>query len=124
MPRILVVDDMSIVCKALKFLLEKSGYTADTAAGGNEALEKSRATRYDLSLIDLKLPDVDGIRVCSEIKKISPETACVLMTGCVDSELKNKEKEFILAGGSRQTLYKPFSEREVLAVVQAGLLAR
>jgi len=120
--KILVVDDTPIVAKALKLLLENYGYDADMATAGTEALEKSKQAQYNVSIIDLTLPDLDGIEVCRAIKRESPWTTCILMTGCIDSELTGREKEFRRAGGSSQSLYKPFSDREVLAVVQASLL--
>ncbi len=116
--KILVVDDTRIIGTALKVVFTEEGYETDIAASGEEALEMARDKNYDLVLIDLVMPGLDGVETCSQLKMLHPATECLLMTGHIDENLQQKELEFIKAGGKVRNLYKPFSGEEVLKVIE------
>ena len=67
--RILLVDDEPLILKGLKYTLEQDGYETDTAVDGQEALDKFFSGVYDLVLLDVMLPKVDGLSVCQRIRE-------------------------------------------------------
>jgi DNA-binding response OmpR family regulator len=67
--RLLVVDDEPSIVKGLKFSLEQDGYLVDSAFDGKEALEKLEITKYDLVILDVMLPEVDGLEVLRRIRE-------------------------------------------------------
>ena len=69
--RILLVDDEPLILKGLKYSLEKDGYETESAADGEEALERFAAGNFDMVLLDVMLPGVDGIEVCQRIREHS-----------------------------------------------------
>lgn len=79
--KILVIDDEAIVRVSCKRALEPEGYEVDVASSGEEGLKLVGSTRYDLVLIDLKMPGIDGMQVFLEIKRQHPEQNAMIMTG-------------------------------------------
>ena len=77
--RVLVIDDDKSILSSTAKVLEKNGFSADTAETGREGIEKSKARHYDVILIDLKLPDMDGIEVLS--KANFKNTVKIMITG-------------------------------------------
>jgi signal transduction histidine kinase len=88
--RILVVDDEYTVLMTLQAILQEDGYVVDTAPDAEAAIEAIRACKYDLVLTDLKLPGVNGLGVLAEVRKTSPGTVTIMMTGygSVDSAIE------------------------------------
>ncbi len=78
---ILIVDDEASQRNLLAGFLEKKGYTITTAASGKEAIEKNRTTGFDLAILDLKMPEIDGIETMAQMKDIDPETYFIILTG-------------------------------------------
>src|SRR3954466_7911155 len=79
--RILIVDDEKTVLLTLQAILQEDGYVVDTASDGSQAIEALRSRHYDLVLTDLKMPGVDGFGVLAAVRKSSPGTAPVMMSG-------------------------------------------
>jgi DNA-binding NtrC family response regulator len=79
--RILVVDDDQIVRNNFKAILELEGYNVDTAETGKEAIEKSNAGFYNLALIDIRLPDMEGTKLLTELRETTPKMRKVIVTG-------------------------------------------
>ena len=79
--RILVVDDDKNIRESLKTILSDEGYTVDVAANGNEAIRKAESTAYNVALIDIRLPDIDGIELLTRMKDTVPKTRKVIVTG-------------------------------------------
>jgi DNA-binding response OmpR family regulator len=78
---ILLVEDEKVVSTYLSSYFRRSGYDVDIAANGADALKTAQARNYDLVLLDLLLPDMDGVDVLEELKKQSPNTAVIIVTG-------------------------------------------
>src|SRR3989304_3105231 len=78
---ILIIDDDRGMCETLGDVLRLKGYSAETAGGGREALEKLRARPFDGAVVDIKLPDISGIDLLMELKGASPDTEVVFITG-------------------------------------------
>ncbi|MCW4025705.1 MAG: response regulator [Candidatus Bathyarchaeota archaeon] len=80
-PRILVIDDEETIRKTLSSILLDEGYIVDTAVNGAEALAKSNEISYNLALIDIRLPDMEGTQLLSQLKAAVPKTRKVILTG-------------------------------------------
>ena len=116
MKKILVVDDEKPISDIIKFNLTKEGYDVDVAFDGREALEQFRAIQPDLMILDLMLPEMDGLEVAREIRKTS--SMPIIILSAKDSEL---DKVIGLELGADDYVTKPFSNRELLARVKAHL---
>ncbi|RJS76309.1 response regulator [Candidatus Bathyarchaeota archaeon] len=79
--RILVVDDDENIRSVLSTVLEEKGYEVDTARNGREAIEKSKHHFYNLVLIDIRLPDMEGTLLLEELKETVPEMVKIILTG-------------------------------------------
>ena len=114
--RVLVVDDEAIVRDVLGRYLEKDGFIVDTAADGEAALEQAARSRPDLVVLDLMLPNLDGLEVLRRIRERA-EVPVVLLTA------KGEEVDRVvgLEVGADDYVTKPFSPREVVARVRAVL---
>ena len=79
--RILVVDDDENIRKTLTTILKNEGYIVDTAQNGSEAVKKTEKTAYNVALIDIRLPDIEGIELLTKIKDAVPKTRKIIVTG-------------------------------------------
>lgn len=113
---ILVVDDEDRIRRLLKMYLEREGYQVDEAENGNEAIEKSSEKEYHCILLDIMMPEKDGLEVCGEIRERSA-TPIILLTA--KGEEANRVQGFEL--GADDYIVKPFSPREVVLRVKAIL---
>jgi DNA-binding NtrC family response regulator len=79
--RILVIDDDASIRDVLTAVLEREGYLVDTAENGGEAIRKSKIRFYNLALIDIRLPDMEGTRLLTELKETIPKMIKIILTG-------------------------------------------
>jgi len=79
--RVLVVDDDESLVASLAAVLKKNGYVVDTAKSGKEAIEKSKTEYYDLALLDIRLPDMEGTELLTEMKDTFPKMVKIMITG-------------------------------------------
>ncbi len=79
--RILVVDDDESIRTVLKAILEDEGYVVDLAENGKEAIEKSNVIFYNMALIDVRLPDMEGTELLGAIKETTPNMVKIIITG-------------------------------------------
>jgi DNA-binding NtrC family response regulator len=79
--RILVIDDDLSIRKTLSAALEDEGYIVDVAKNGREAIRKSKSHFYNLALIDIRLPDIDGTELLTEMKDTVPKMLKIIVTG-------------------------------------------
>jgi two-component system copper resistance phosphate regulon response regulator CusR len=115
--RILVVEDESRIADFLSRGLVSAGYAVDVAATGGSAIDMIHSTDYDLVILDLGLPDVDGLTVLQKIRnrKVSPPVLILSARDAVDDRVKGLE------GGADDYLVKPFAFVELLARVRVLL---
>lgn len=113
---ILIVDDEPGLVKGLRLSLEHEGFRVSTAANGREALDKASAGDFDLILLDLMLPEVDGLTVCRELRQKS-RTPIIMLTARADDVDKILGLEF----GADDYVTKPFNSRELIARIRALL---
>lgn len=108
--KILVVDDEKPIADILEFNLRKEGYDVHCAYDGNEAVEMVEELQPDLILLDIMLPNKDGVEVCREVRK--KYDMPIIMLTAKDSEI---DKVIGLEIGADDYVTKPFSTRELLA---------
>jgi len=115
--KILVVDDERNVLFTVTAILEQEGYDVDAAPSGADALEAIRHHQYDLVLTDLKMPGLDGLAILAEVRKLSPETVTVMMTGygSLDTALEAVQL------GAYEYLIKPTEVQDLKAAVRRSL---
>ncbi len=120
--KILIVDDVQLNLELMKGILSEKGYQVATAINGRSAIAKAKAHKFDLILLDLVMPDIDGFEVCS-ILKSNPQThdvPIIFLTATKESD--NITKGFNL--GAVDYIPKPFSKEELLARVNLHLTLR
>ncbi len=115
--RILVVDDEEIVRVSCKRTLVPEGYEVDTAASGTEGLELFEKSKYDLVLIDLKMPGIDGIEMLVNIKRQRPEQNVMIMTGYDTIEHIVES----ISSGAAHYLEKPFTPDTLIERINEAL---
>jgi two-component system KDP operon response regulator KdpE len=115
-PKILVIDDEPQIQRALQTILQKHDYRISIAATGNEGLMRAAAEQPDIIILDLGLPDMEGITVCSRLREWTETPIIVLSVR--DSE---RDKVSALDQGADDYLIKPFSIEELLARVRVAM---
>ncbi|MEE5989926.1 MAG: response regulator transcription factor [Lachnospiraceae bacterium] len=116
--KILIVDDEKAIVKGLKYGLESDGMSVDAAYDGEEALDKIQNGDYDIILLDVMLPKVDGMEVCRQVRTFS-EVPIVFLTARGD----DMEKILGLEAGADDYITKPFNVLEVRARIR-GIMRR
>ena len=116
-PKILIVDDEHHMCTSLKALLSGRGYEIHISNSGKKAIECMSKNNFDIVLLDMVMPDMDGGRIMDHIGAQSPETLTIVITGYVSTEsalsaLKHRAYDY---------LRKPFGEEELLKAVENAL---
>ena len=116
---ILVVDDEAILVDTIAYNLEQAGYQVITAADGASALETARRTTPDLIILDIMLPEMDGLEVCRQLRRENnTATTPIMMLTAKGDEI---DKVVGLEVGADDYVTKPFGRRELLARVRALL---
>jgi DNA-binding response OmpR family regulator len=113
----LIIDDDRGFLDSFKLILERKGYLTDTAQTGVEAMDKVRSGYYNLALIDLKLPDIDGTALLSEFRQLNPEMKKIVITGLSTRETAIQ----CLNLGADAYLEKPVTPGKLLEFVAAKL---
>jgi len=111
-----LVDDEPGLVKGLRLSLQQEGFQVTTAADGREALEKFKAGDFDLIVLDLMLPEVDGLTVCRQVR-MAGMTPIIMLTAKAD----DIDKILGLELGADDYLTKPFNTRELVARIRAVL---
>ncbi|SIS51580.1 response regulator transcription factor [Salimicrobium flavidum] len=115
--KILIVDDEQSIVTLLKYNVERAGYETEVAYNGTEALEKASNHSFDLIVLDLMLPELDGMEVCKQLRQEHIDTPILMLTA-KDEEF---DKVLGLELGADDYMTKPFSPREVVARIKAIL---
>lgn len=117
--RILVVDDDELILVALFELLSPKGYTVSTALDGPQALEKVEKNRFDLLILDIIMPQMDGFQLCEKIRTMKgySEVPIIMLTAKSDPEDQKRG----LAAGANLFLPKPISPQRLLDLIEATI---
>ncbi len=113
--RVLLVEDDPSTSKSIELMLKSDGYIVDTTDMGQDGIEIGKLYEYDIIILDLMLPDMDGYEVLKRLRAAKVETPILILSGL--SELDSKLKG--LGFGADDYLTKPFDKRELLARLQA-----
>jgi DNA-binding NtrC family response regulator len=115
--RILVIDDDESIRKTIATILEEKGYVVDTACSGREAIEKSRVNFYNLALIDIRLPDMEGTKLLPQLRETVPKMIKIIVTGY--PSLQNAVEA--VNKGADAYVMKPFDVDTVLKTIEEHL---
>jgi DNA-binding response OmpR family regulator len=117
--RVLVVDDEAVVCNSVRKILSRQGYQVDETDDGREALRRIEDTPYELIILDMVMPKMNGIDVLREIKERKPRANVVMITGYASID---SAKEAIRLGAN-DYLPKPFTPEELVRATQEAIAA-
>src|SRR5687767_6495248 len=113
--RILLIEDDSSTAKSIEMMLRSDRYVCDTTDIGEDGLEIGKLYDYDLILLDLMLPDMDGYEVLRRLRASEVRTPILILSGLTELDAKLKA----LGIGADDYLTKPFDKRELIARIQA-----
>jgi len=115
--KIIIIDDDETIRKSIAVMLETAGYSVDTAQSGKEAIEKTNSNFYNLALIDIRLPDMEGIQLLTAMKETTPKMIKVMLTGypSMQNAIDAVNK------GADGYVVKPAKMDDLLNVVREGL---
>ena len=113
--RVLLVEDDSSTAKSIELMLKSEGYVVDTTDLGEDGMDLGKLYDYDIIILDLMLPDMDGYDVLKNLRAAKIQTPILILSGL--AELDNKIKG--LGFGADDYLTKPFDKRELVARIQA-----
>ncbi len=116
-PSVLIVEDDANIRVPLSTILQQKGYNTDTAKNGKEAIEKSKAKFYNLALLDIKLPDMEGTRLLTTMHETMPKMAKIMITGY--PSLENAVEA--LNHGADAYVIKPVKTEKLLALIEEKL---
>lgn len=116
-PNILIIEDDESTRKTLTLVLGKKGYATETARTGKEALEKAKKRSFDVTLLDIKLPDMEGMELVAPLKELHPDLAVIVITGYASLETALRA----LKEGAADYITKPLDMEKVLEAIGEGL---
>jgi len=114
---ILIVDDDPGTCRSLTLVFGKKGYETETAGTGQEAIEKAQQRFFNLTLLDIKLPDMEGVELIASLKEMHPDMVVIMVTAY--ASLENAVRA--LNEGASAYLTKPLDMDKVLTIVKEAL---
>lgn len=117
---VLVVDDELVVCELLSDLLKDRGYVVKYALSGQEGIKQSKQEKFDVIMTDLKLPDIDGIKVLEDIVEFDPDSVVIIITGYPSFETV----QAALRHGAYDYIAKPFNIEEISFVIRRAVVFR
>jgi DNA-binding NtrC family response regulator len=115
--RIIVVDDDANICSTISLFLKLEGYDVDVANSGSEAIEKSQTRIYDVALLDIRLPDVEGTKLLTALRPTAPKMIKIMVTGfpTFDNAVQ------ALKLGADGYVMKPVDPKELVQLIQRKL---
>jgi DNA-binding response OmpR family regulator len=115
--RILIVEDDTCIRELLRDILQQNGYSVDTAGNGQEAIQKSKAKFFNLALLDIKLPDMEGTTLLTDMHESLPKMVKIMVTGYPTME----NAVVALNLGADAYIIKTFKPEELLALIKSKL---
>lgn len=119
-PKVLIVDDEKGLRTGVQRLLEMEGYEVDVAENGTEGIKLGTSKDYDLAVIDLKMPDIEGIEVLKNIKQKFPNTVCFIATAFASYDTAIEATKL----GAQSYIPKPFTPEELISELKNGYQKR
>ena len=121
MAKILVIDDNEEIRVMLQTMLERAGHETVTASNGRDGLRQGRDASVDLVLLDVWMPQVDGITALKDLQAKRPTLPVIVMSGGTAGVPLEYSSALADAHGAANVLYKPFRQEELYAAVEAAL---
>ena len=115
-PKVLIVDDEERFRTTMRKLLAVRGLEAVMAGSGKEAIEKLRQDPYDVIILDVRMPEMGGVQVLSEIRKIDPRAEVIIMTGYASVDTAKE----IMKLGAYDYVIKPYAIEELMDKIEAA----
>ncbi|MGZ9129877.1 MAG: response regulator [Candidatus Binatia bacterium] len=115
--RVLIVDDEVDICANLADIMQDLGYQVDTANSGEAALELVKQNPYDLALLDLKMPGMNGLELYRRIRELSAGTVAIVVTAYASSDTA----QAVMAAGAWKIMSKPVDIEKLLALIKHSL---
>jgi len=115
---VLIVDDEPDMCWVLQNLLAERGCDFSIAQTGEKALELTKSTKFNIALLDVKLPDIDGLELAERLKSIDPDLRIIMISGYYykdDVDIQRAMERGIVFG----FIAKPFQHEEVIGMMEA-----
>ena len=116
-PSILIVEDDANIREAWRILLDNKGYNTDTAKNGLEAIKKSKAKFFNLALLDIKLPDMEGTKLLTTMHESLPKMMKIMVTGYPSQENAIEALNY----GADAYVIKPVEFKDLLALIEEKL---
>ena len=117
---ILIVDDNESILETISAILEAKGYRTDIAKNGKEAIEKSKTNFYNMALLDIRLPDIEGTKLLTKMKETKPKMVKIMVTGY--ASLQNAVEALNL--GADAYIMKPVDPENLLKIINEKLKAQ
>jgi DNA-binding NtrC family response regulator len=111
--KIVVIDDQPDVCRTIGLMLDREGYQVRTTGDPHEGIQLVAQESFHIALVDLKMPDFDGVTLIDQVRKIDERLGCIIMTAYPELETARAAMRV----GSRDYVTKPFSQQELLETV-------
>ena len=124
MSRILVIDDDAAVAKTVRMVLERSGHEVATAHDGRDGIQAAEAGRFDVLIVDIFMPDMDGFETLHALRERNPSVPILIMSGLAFRDSTGHSPDFLSMAtklGATGSLHKPFTPKELLSAVQQCL---
>jgi len=115
--KILIIDDEPVICSGCRMILDEHGYSVDVAASGRQGLEKLGKNPFDLVLLDIKLPEMNGLEILTRIKQEMTDVYVIMMTG--HGTVANAVEA--MKQGAFDFITKPFAEERLIQVVAMAM---
>jgi DNA-binding NtrC family response regulator len=115
-PKVLIVDDEERFRNTMCKLLKVEGFDASTAGSGPQALDELQQKGYDVVILDVRMPEMNGVQVLAEIRKIDPEIEVIIMTGYASVDTAKE----IMKIGAYDYLLKPYAITELVEKIEAA----
>ncbi len=119
-PQILIIDDETSICRACSLILAEQGYSESSRTTGKAGLREALSGDYDIILLDMRLPDLDGMQILAELREKKPEIQIIVMTGY--SSVQNAVEA--MKAGAFDYLAKPFTEDDIILTVKKAVAAK
>jgi DNA-binding NtrC family response regulator len=111
--KVLVIDDDPAICKTVGLLLEDHGYSPRTYTDADEAVQAAEKESFQIALVDLRMPAMDGVEVVEKLKTIDERTSCIVMTAYPDLDSATET----MRRGTCDYIAKPFKQEELIEAV-------
>jgi DNA-binding response OmpR family regulator len=118
MPRILLIDDDAAVCSAISLILDQEGFAVTTAADGQAGLDLAQANTFDLAIVDMFMPGLDGMETIGRLRRIAPAMPIIATSGAVTSGPGSADVLSVATErGAAMVIHKPFRPRDLLQAI-------